>query len=113
MSGVEKKNEIPDCFYQPGRKGRLNLVVQAPAYRLLQQVRDEAHRFAINYHRLLRQRVRDTILLEIDGIGKKRARHLLKIFGSVETIMLLTPEMLAEKAGIPLAAARNIVEFFR
>jgi len=108
-----KKSSIPDCFYQPGRKDGLNLAVRAPAYRLLQQVRDEAHRFAINYHRLLRQRGRDTILLEIDGVGKKRAQHLLKIFGSVEVIMSLKVEEIAGKAGISLAIARNVADFFR
>ncbi len=108
-----KKSEIPDRFYQPGRKDALNLTVRAPAYRLLQQVRDEAHRFAINYHRLLRQQGRETILLEIDGIGNKRAQCLLKIFGSVEVIMSLKVEEIAGKAAIPLAVARNVTDFFR
>ncbi len=107
-----KKSEIPDCFYQPGRKDGLNLAVRAPAYRLLQQVRDEAHRFAINYHRLLRQQGQDTILLEIDGIGRKRAQHLLQVFGSVEEIISLAPEKLVEEAAIPAAVARNITAFF-
>ena len=107
-----KKSVIPDRFYQPGRKDGISLAVRAPAYRLLQQIRDEAHRFAINYHRLLRQQGRDTLLLEIKGVGKKRARHLLKVFGSIETLMPLTPEEIAGKAAIPLAIARNISDFF-
>jgi len=107
-----KKTEIPDRFYQPGRKDGISLAVRAPAYRLLQQVRDEAHRFAINYHRRLRQQGRETILLEIGGVGKKRAQHLLKIFGSVEVIMSLTVEEITERAAMPPAVARNIVSFF-
>ncbi len=108
-----KKNAIPDIFFQPGRKETLNLGPRAPAYRLLQQVRDEAHRYAISYHRLLRQQGRETLLLEIDGVGKKRARQLLKMFGSVEALNSLTPEEMAQKAAIPLSVARNIADFLR
>ncbi|MEA3332055.1 MAG: excinuclease ABC subunit C, partial [Pseudomonadota bacterium] len=103
----------PDRFYQPGRKDALVLSKQSPGARLLQQVRDEAHRFAVNYHRLIRKRERDTVLVEIEGIGKKRALRLLQIFGSVEKMLSLSPEELAEKASLPFPVARKVCDFLR
>ena len=108
-----KDRQVPDSFYQPGRKDALALSSRSPGARLLQQVRDEAHRFAINYHRLLRKRERDTVLVEIEGIGKKRALRLLQIFGSLEKIIPATPEELVAKAGLPFSVARKVCEFLR
>jgi excinuclease ABC subunit C len=87
--------------------------VRSPGARLLQQVRDEAHRFAINYHRLIRKRERDTVLVEIEGIGKKRALRLLQVFGSVEKMLPLSPEELVEKANLPFPVACKVCDFLR
>ncbi len=106
-----KDRKIPDSFYQSGRKDALSLVPNSPAARLLQQVRDEAHRFAINYHRLLRKRERETILVEIEGIGKKRALRLLQVFGSLERIIPATPEELVAKASLPFPVASKVYKF--
>ena len=108
-----KDRQVPDRFYQPGRKDALLLSVRSPGVRLLQQVRDEAHRFAINYHRLVRKRERDTVLVEIEGIGKKRALRLLQVFGSVEKMLPLSPEELVEKANLPFQVACKVCEFLR
>ncbi|MEA3347761.1 MAG: excinuclease ABC subunit UvrC [Pseudomonadota bacterium] len=108
-----KDHQVPDSFYQPGRKDALALPARSPGARLLQQVRDEAHRFAINYHRLLRKRERETILVEIEGIGKKRALRLLQVFGSVEKIITATPEELVEKASLPFPVACKVCEFLQ
>ena len=107
-----KDRQVPDRFYQPGRKDSLALSVRSPGARLLQQVRDEAHRFAVKYHRLVRKRERETILVEIEGIGKKRALRLLQVFGSLEKIIPATPEELVEKAGLPFPVARKVCDFF-
>ena len=108
-----KDRKVPDSFYQPGRKDALSLSPRSPATRLLQQVRDEAHRFAVNYHRLLRKQERETVLVEIEGIGKARALRLLKVFGSLEKIIPATPQELVEKAGLPFSVACKVCEFLR
>jgi excinuclease ABC subunit C len=79
--------------------------------RLLQQVRDEAHRFAITYHRALRtKRTLQTELDLIKGIGKKRAAELLEAFGSVQGVKFATHEQLAEIVGERVA--EKIKEYF-
>ena len=81
------------------------------ALRLLQQVRDEAHRFAITFHRTLRdKRTLQTELDQIHGVGKKRAKVLLEAFGSIQGVRFATPEQLAEIVGEKVAA--TIVEYF-
>jgi excinuclease ABC subunit C len=65
--------------------------------RLIQQIRDEAHRFAITFHRKLRdKRTLQTQLTEIEGIGDKKAEKLLKHFGSIKKIKEATQEQIAE-----------------
>ncbi len=79
--------------------------------RLLQQIRDEAHRFAITYHRLVRKkRTLQTELDLIKGIGKKRATELLEAFGSVQGVKFATEEQLAEIVGPKVA--QKIKEYF-
>jgi excinuclease ABC subunit C len=73
--------------------------------RLLQQIRDEAHRFAITFHRQLRsKRVLQTELDLIKGIGKKRSAELLEAFGSVQGVKFATEDQLAEIVGEKVAA---------
>ena len=108
-----KDRQVPDSFYQPGRKDALALSARSPGARMLQQVRDEAHRFAINYHRLVRKRERDTVLVEIEGVGKKRALRLLQVFGSVEKMLPLSPEELVEKVNLPFPVACKVCEFLQ
>ncbi len=108
-----KDHQVPDRFYQPGCKDALVLSVRSPGARLLLQVRDEAHRFAVNYHRLVRKRERETGLLEIEGIGKKRALRLLQVFGSLEKILPASPEDLVEKANLPFPVACKVCDFLR
>lgn len=79
--------------------------------RLLQQIRDEAHRFALTYHRTLRsKRTLQTELDLIAGIGRKRAKQLLELFGSVQGVKFATIEQLAEVVGEKLAT--KIKEYF-
>ena len=81
--------------------------------RLLQRIRDEAHRFAITYHRSLHQK-RSFVseLSKIDGIGKTKINALLNAFGSVAEIAVKTKEQLAEVEGIGVVRAESIYNFF-
>ncbi|MCL5267304.1 MAG: excinuclease ABC subunit UvrC [Bacteroidetes bacterium] len=81
------------------------------ALKLLQQVRDEAHRFAITFHRSLREkRVISTELTEIDGVGQTRATKLLQQFGSAKGVQQASLEELARIVG--MKAAQNIKVHF-
>lgn len=81
--------------------------------RLLQRLRDEAHRFAITYHRQThRKRSFESILSEIDGLGKKRIHDLLQTFGSVAEIKKAAEQDLLKVDGIGKEKARAIKEFF-
>jgi excinuclease ABC subunit C len=83
----------------------------SPGLKLLQQIRNEAHRFAITYHRSLR--ARRTLQTELDliaGVGKKRAQSLLEVFGSVQGVKFATREQLADVVGD--AVAQKIREYF-
>ena len=80
---------------------------------LLQRIRDEAHRFAITYHRTLRQkRTFYSTLNEIPGIGKKKINALLEKFGSVYEIANKSIDQLCEIAGIGEKHARTIYDYF-
>jgi excinuclease ABC subunit C len=79
--------------------------------KLLQRIRDEAHRFAIEYHRKLRtKRTLQTELDLIKGVGKKRSKELLEAFGSVQGVKFATKEQLAEIVGEKVA--EKIKEYF-
>jgi excinuclease ABC subunit C len=83
--------ESPDPQSIPGSSSGL---------KLLQRIRNEAHRFAITYHRELRaKRTLQTELDLIEGIGKKKAKELLEVFGSVQGVKFATEEQLAEVVG--------------
>lgn len=97
--------------YVPGSSEPLTLPRTSSGLRLLQQIRDEAHRFAITYHRTLRsRRILQTELDLVKGIGKKRAQELLEAFGSVQGVKFATEEQLAEIVGP--SVARKIKEHF-
>lgn len=97
--------------FLPGRSEPELIPKTSSGLRLLQQVRDEAHRFAITFHRSLRaKRTLQTELDLIEGIGKKRATELLEAFGSVQGVKFATPEQLAEIVGEK--AAGRIREYF-
>ena len=91
--------------------GPLRLPRRSPALRALQRLRDEAHRFGLTYHRLVRKRSR--LASEIDavpGVGPARRRALLSAFGSVAALHGVAPEEIARRAGVPLALATRIAE---
>jgi excinuclease ABC subunit C len=92
--GLAKRMEE---VYVPGNPEPLRIPRDAEALYLLQQVRDEAHRFAITYHRQLRSKsMIDSVLDEVPGIGPKRKKDLLKRFGSLKKLREAGAESLAE-----------------
>lgn len=108
MIGLAKRLEE---VFVPGSSEPLTLPRTSSGLRLLQQIRDEAHRFAVTYHRTLRsRRILQTELDLVKGIGKKRAKELLEAFGSVQGVKFATEEQLAEIVG--QSVARKIKEHF-
>jgi excinuclease ABC subunit C len=97
-------------IYFPGIDQPQSLPKSSPALHLLQRIRNEAHRFAITFHRDVRaKRTFSTKLLEVKGIGEKRAKILLSKFGSIEGIKQAPIEELEKILGKSIA--RNLKEF--
>jgi len=104
--GLAKKREE---IFVPGRSKPLVLPRDSQALYLLQRIRDEAHRFAIGYHRKLRtKRSLASMLEDIPGIGPRRRQALLQHFGSIEAIRQATIEELAAVKGMTRKAAESI-----
>ena len=104
VAGLAKRMEE---VYLPGQPEPIRIPRDEEALYLLQQVRDEAHRFAITYHRNLRsKRMVDSVLDEVPGIGPTRKKVLLKKFGSLKQIREAGPDELAEL--LPEATAREL-----
>ncbi|MDD5696984.1 MAG: excinuclease ABC subunit UvrC [Victivallaceae bacterium] len=110
VAGLAKKNEE---IFLPGRSEALVLDRHSPALRLLQAMRDEAHRFAVGYHRRLRaRRLQESLLDEIPGVGPKRKRLLLQQFGSIRRLRQAGVQEIREKIpGAGRIFAERIVEF--
>jgi excinuclease ABC subunit C len=84
------------------------------ALRLLQRIRDEAHRFANGYHQLLmKRRVEESLLDDCPGVSPARKQRLLQHFGSVARMRQATPEQFAEVDGVNLRLAREIAQFLK
>jgi excinuclease ABC subunit C len=95
--------------FVPGRRDPLELAPDSEASRLLQRVRDEAHRFALDHHRQRRGRAMTSSLLdELRGVGPVRKRALLAHFGSPERLVAASREELEAVPGIPGRLAREI-----
>ncbi|MDQ2675794.1 MAG: excinuclease ABC subunit UvrC, partial [Actinomycetota bacterium] len=96
-------------IYVPGRSAPLEVEPDSPASHLLQRVRDEAHRFAIDFHRNRRDKAMTrSILDELRGVGPARKRALMTHFGSPERIVAATREEIEAVPGIPGKIARDI-----
>lgn len=85
----------------------------APALHLLQRVRDEAHRFAITYHRSQRQKSLRSVLDEIEGVGPVRRKALLQAFGSLEEMGSAGIEELCRVPGMNRLVAEKVYRFFQ
>jgi excinuclease ABC subunit C len=108
--GLAKQNEE---IFRPGRPDPIVLPKESGAIRLLQRVRDEAHRVANGYHQLLmKKRMEMSELDSIPGVSGVRKRALLKKFGSVGRVAKATVEQLAEVEGVGEKVAGAIASYF-
>jgi excinuclease ABC subunit C len=99
-------------IYRPGRPLPLRLPEDSGALRLLQRIRDEAHRFANSYHQLLmKRRVAESILDDCPGVSENRKQALLRKFGSVDRIRKASREEIAQTDGISERLAEAILVF--
>lgn len=106
---AEKQEEV----FLPDRKEPLILDRRSDELHLIQSIRDEAHRFAITYHRKLRdQKFIKSPLEEIEGIGTQRRRDLLGHFGSMRAISQASVEEIAKVKGISRKLAENVYNYF-
>jgi excinuclease ABC subunit C len=106
VAGLAKRMEE---VFLPGRSEPVRIPRDEPALYLLQRVRDEAHRFAIAYHRNLRgKRMVDSILDDVPGVGPTRKKALLRHFGSLKKIRNASQEELATV--VPAGVATNLFE---
>jgi excinuclease ABC subunit C len=95
--------------FVPGRADPILLPKESPALQLLQRIRDEAHRFAVTFHRQRRDAAaRASMFDQLDGVGPARRRALLQHFGSAERIVEATQEELEGVPGVPAKTARRI-----
>ena len=110
--GPDRKAGL-ETLYSPGRRQPLALPSNSPALHLIQQIRDEAHRFAITGHRQRRAKSRKTSALEqIPGIGPRRRQQLLKQFGGLKEVARAGVEDLLMVKGINSALAQQIYDAF-
>jgi excinuclease ABC subunit C len=95
--------------FLPGRPNAIRLDPASPGLQLLQRVRDEAHRFALGFHRQRRDAAaRESILDALPGVGPSRKRALIRHFGSTERLLAAAPEELEGVPGVPAKTGREI-----
>ena len=96
-------------IFVPGKSEPIVLREDNPTLHMIQRLRDEAHRFAITYHRRIRQKsLSASVLDEIPNVGPKRKQALLQHFGSIEAIRAASLDGLLSVKGIPRSVAENI-----
>ena len=109
--GLAKKEEK---IFKPNKSEPIIISHRSPALQLLQRVRDEAHRFAVSYHRKLRsRRLTHSLLDKIPGVGPKRRKALLRHFGSLGEIKKANITKLKQVEGISGKTARKIYDYLR
>lgn len=97
-------------FFLPGRQNPLTFATHAEAYQILVGIRDEAHRFAITFHRKLRgDRTLTSVLDDITGLGEKRKKALLKKFESIDGIKKAAIEELVDVPGMNRIVAERVL----
>ncbi len=102
------KGREADRFYIPGRKNPVVFKKDSPAYLLLQRIRDEAHRFAMAYHKKLRASTISSFLDSVPGVGPRRREALLRHFKGLEDMKRASLEELCRVPSIDRRTAMNI-----
>jgi excinuclease ABC subunit C len=106
LAGLAKRFEE---LYVPGRSTPIQLPAKSQGLYLVQRIRDEAHRFAITYHRTVRgKKALASVFDEVPGIGQARKKALLKRFGSVRRIREASLDEVADTPGVGRAAAERL-----
>jgi excinuclease ABC subunit C len=109
ISLAKQREEV----FLPGESNPLETEAEQPGVQLLRRLRDEAHRFAVSFHRQQRtERMRRSRLDEIPGLGHHRQKQLLGVFRSIDYIREATPEQLAEVPTIGTRLAQQIYDYF-
>jgi len=109
--GLAKEHEE---IYRPGRALPLRLPMDSPALRLLQRIRDEAHRFANAYHQLLmKKRIEESTLDDCPGVSQNRKNLLLRRFGSVNRLRKATIDEIAATEGVGRKLAEEVHQFLQ
>lgn len=109
--GLAERNEE---IFLPHQSKSIMLDRDSEALHLIQRIRDEAHRFAITFHRKLRtKRNLVSVLDHVDGIGPKRRQALWKAFKTIDAMKAASVEELAAVDGMNSAAAQTLYDFFR
>jgi len=109
VAALAKEHEL---LYLPHSEAPIALPFNSPALHLLQRIRDEAHRFALKFHRKRRtQRALRTIFDEVPGIGPVRKKALLQHFGSLDALMKASVDELAKVPHMNRKAAKALWEF--
>ena len=99
--------------FMPGAKQPLESEPDQLGVQLLRRLRDEAHRFAVSFHRQQRgERMKRSRLSDIAGLGPKRVKELLAHFRSIDAIQLASPEQIAAAPGVGPALARQVWDYF-
>ena len=111
----ERTNQMEDDkVFLPHRKNPVVFPKQSQTLYLLQRIRDEAHRFAITYHKTLKKKSDFTSTLEsVPGLGKKTSREVLKHFSSLAAASDATMEQLLQVPGMTRPRAEALYDFFR
>ncbi len=103
-----------EYIFIPGRESPIILPHESPGLKLLQRIRDEAHRFALAYHRKLRgKKLSESLLDRIPGIGVRKKQALLKYFGSVDELRKADITLIKKAPGITVKDAENIQKFLQ
>jgi len=107
---VSLAKRVEEVFL-PGRADPVVLPDHSPGLQLLQRIRDEAHRFAITFHRQRRDTAaRESMFDQLEGIGPVRRRALLQHFGSAERVLAASEAELEGVPGVPAKTARRIYQ---
>ncbi|MCS7187810.1 MAG: helix-hairpin-helix domain-containing protein, partial [Armatimonadota bacterium] len=109
VAALAKEHEL---LYVPKLEAPIALPFNSPALHLLQRIRDEAHRFAVKFHRKRRtQKALRTVLDEVPGIGSARKKALLQHFGSLEAMMKASVDELAKVPHMTRKVAESLWQF--